>query len=100
MHKLGSSLFAQWLGLWAFSRGSGSIPSWGTKILQAMWHAPPQGKPHTHTHTHTHRVGEKEKEDEEEEVEWKGERQAGREGEMKERKRERFNKEHLMMKDH
>ena len=51
-------------------------------------------------HTHTHKVGEKEKEDEEEEVGRKGGRQAGREGEMNECKRERFNKEHLMMKDH
>ena len=31
----GSSLVAQWLGLWAFTaEGLGSIPGWGIKILQ------------------------------------------------------------------
>ena len=40
MHKSkcqGSSLVVQWLGLCTFTaRGLGSIPGWGTKILQAM----------------------------------------------------------------
>ena len=34
-----SSLLVQWLGLLAFTaEGLGSIPSWGTKIPQAMRH--------------------------------------------------------------
>ena len=33
---MGNSLAVQWLGLSAFTaEGSGSIPGWGTKILQA-----------------------------------------------------------------
>ena len=35
---LGNSLTVQWLGLCTFSaEGPGSIPSQGTKILQAVW---------------------------------------------------------------
>ena len=38
--KSGSSLVVQWLGLRAFTAESlGSIPGWGTKIPQAVWHA-------------------------------------------------------------
>ena len=34
----GSSLAVQWLGLGAFTAvDPGSIPGWGTKILQAAW---------------------------------------------------------------
>ena len=41
----GNSLAAQWLGLHAFTaEGAGSIPGWGTKILQAVQHgqSPPK----------------------------------------------------------
>ena len=39
------SLAVQWLGLWAFTaEGPGSIPCWGTKIPQAMWHRSPRKK--------------------------------------------------------
>ena len=35
----GNSLAVQWLGLGTFTaEGPGSIPGWGTKILQAKWH--------------------------------------------------------------
>ena len=40
--NLGNSLAVQWLGLGAFTAvGLGSIPGWGTKILQLrpMWHS-------------------------------------------------------------
>ena len=34
-----NSLAVQWLGLQAFTaEGVGSIPGWGTKIPQAVWH--------------------------------------------------------------
>ena len=34
----GNSLAVQWLGRHAFTaEGAGSIPDWGTKILQASW---------------------------------------------------------------
>ena len=34
-----NSLTVQWLGLHAFTaEGSGSVPGWGTKIPQAVWH--------------------------------------------------------------
>ena len=37
--QLGDSLGAQWLGLWAFTaKGRGSVPDWGTEILQTAWH--------------------------------------------------------------
>ena len=37
---LGSSLLAQWLGFWAFTDAAfGSVPGWGTEILQAVWHS-------------------------------------------------------------
>ena len=47
---------AQWLGLSALTaRGPGSIPGWGTKILQAtQWHSPSKKNIYIHTHTHTH----------------------------------------------
>ena len=33
-----NSLMVQWLGLYSFTaEGVGSIPGWGTKILQAVW---------------------------------------------------------------
>ena len=36
--KMGNFLVVQWLGLRASTaKGPGSIPGWGTKILQAMW---------------------------------------------------------------
>ena len=36
--KKGNSLVVQWLGLCAFTAGGqGSIPGWGTEILQAEW---------------------------------------------------------------
>ena len=35
----GNSLAVLWLGLWAFTaEGLGSIPGWGTRISQAVWH--------------------------------------------------------------
>ena len=35
---VGNSLAVQWLGLCTFTaKGTGSIPGWRTKILQAMW---------------------------------------------------------------
>ena len=38
--SLGTSPVVQWLDLCASTAwGMGSIPSWGTKILQAMWHS-------------------------------------------------------------
>ena len=38
--SLGTSPVVQWLDLCASTAGGmGSIPSWGTKILQAMWHS-------------------------------------------------------------
>ena len=41
----------QWLGLGTFSvRGQGSVPSWGTKILQAAWAL--QTKPKNPMKTH------------------------------------------------
>ena len=37
----GTSLVVQWLGLPASKAGdTGSMPDWGTKIPQAVWHAP------------------------------------------------------------
>ena len=37
--SLGTSLAVQWLGLRTLTaEGPGSIPGWGTKILQAVWH--------------------------------------------------------------
>ena len=46
---LGNSLAVQWLGLSAFTaEGLGSVPGQGTKILQAVRHAPPpEKKAHT-----------------------------------------------------
>ena len=39
----GNSLAVQWLGLPAFTaEGLGSVPSQGTKILQATWHSQKQ----------------------------------------------------------
>ena len=39
IQALGTSLAVQWLGLCAFTaEGAGSIPGWGTKVLQATWH--------------------------------------------------------------
>ena len=36
--NIGTSLVIQWLGLHAFTAGgTGSIPGWGTKILQTTW---------------------------------------------------------------
>ena len=32
--------WSKWLGLWAFTaKDAGSIPGWGTKILQALQHS-------------------------------------------------------------
>ena len=39
-NKTGNSLAVQWLELQALTaEGLGSIPGWGTKIPQAMWHS-------------------------------------------------------------
>ena len=36
--KAGNSLVVWWLGLCSFTaKGPGSVPGWGTKILQALW---------------------------------------------------------------
>ena len=36
---MGNPLVVQWLGLCTFTaRGRGSIPRWGAKIPQAVWH--------------------------------------------------------------
>ena len=40
LKKCWEFLAVQWLGVGAFTaEGLGSIPSWGTKIPQAMWHS-------------------------------------------------------------
>ena len=41
----GNSLVGQWLGLSTLiAKGPGSIPGWGTKIPQAVWHGPKKKK--------------------------------------------------------
>ena len=48
-HGSGNSLVVQWLGFRASTaRGPGSIPSWGTKILQATWHGQETNKQTNH----------------------------------------------------
>ena len=55
--NLGNSLAVQWLGLGAFTAvGLGSIPGWGTKILQLrpMWHSRKKKKRERENHFAVH----------------------------------------------
>ena len=37
--EIGNSLALQWLALHFTANSTGSIPDWGTKVPQALWHS-------------------------------------------------------------